>query len=159
MAELPLGNSTIMANTLSAAGRSKLMSSVRTKDTAPEMLVRRYLHGQGFRYRLQDKQLPGKPDIVLTKHKAVIFIHGCFWHKHGPGCGKRARVPQSNTEFWEAKLATNVQRDQFVQAALKDAGWRVLVVWECELKRAHRGATLTRLTSDILGCDEFWEAA
>ncbi|RSK23942.1 very short patch repair endonuclease [Hymenobacter metallilatus] len=148
-----------MADTLSIVERSKLMSSVRTKDTNPEMLVRRYLHGQGFRYRLQDKQLPGKPDIVLTKHKTVIFIHGCFWHKHGPSCSKKARVPQSNTEFWEVKLASNVQRDRFVQDALQAAGWKVLVVWECELKRAHRGATLTRLTADILGNDEFWEAA
>lgn len=99
----------------------------------PEMIVRKYLHSKGFRFRLHDKKLPGKPDIVLAKYKTVIFVHGCFWHAH-EGC-KYFRAPESNTDYWSAKIKRNIVRDELGRKALEDKGWRVLVVWECELKK------------------------
>jgi len=113
--------------------RSEIMSHIRSKDTKPEMLVRRHLHSLGFRYRLHDSKLPGHPDIVLTKWHTVIFVNGCFWHRH-EGC-KLASTPKSNTAFWQAKFARNVSRDAREQAALAQAGWRVIVLWECEVKQ------------------------
>ena len=127
------------------------MSKIKGKDTKPEMIVRRYLHGKGYRYRLHDRQLPGSPDVVLPKYKAVIFVQGCFWHRHGEGCGIKARVPRSNLTFWEPKLERNVQRDRANQAHLVAAGWRVFVVWECSLKKAVREAFLANLIEDIKG--------
>jgi DNA mismatch endonuclease (patch repair protein) len=126
------------------------LSCVRSKNTKPEMLVRQYLHAQGFRYRLHDKSLPGSPDIVLPKYSTVIMVQGCFWHRHDELCGVKARVPKSNTDFWIPKLERNVQRDIENQQALRKAGWSVLVIWECELKRVNRGATLAKLTNAIL---------
>lgn len=113
--------------------RSKMMSKIKSKNTAPEMIVRRYLHNKGFRYRLHDKKLPGKPDLILPKYKAVIFIHGCFWHGH-EGC-KYYRIPKSNIDYWTKKLKGNISRDKQDQQSLQAMGWRVLIVWECELKR------------------------
>ena len=112
------------------------MRRIRSKDTKPEMLVRRLVHGMGFRYRLHGLDLPGKPDLVFTSRRKVIFVHGCFWHMHGdPRCSGR-REPQSNQEYWKPKLARNRQRDAEHLAALESAGWSVLTVWECETRDA-----------------------
>lgn len=108
------------------------MSRVRHKDTSPEMAVRRLVHRLGYRYRLHGKGLPGRPDLVFRSRKAVIFVHGCFWHLH-PGCA-RVRIPKSNREYWEGKLAANAARDVATRRALEADGWRVLVVWECGIK-------------------------
>ena len=110
------------------------MSRVRSKDTTPERRVRSLMHRAGYRYRLHAKNLPGKPDIVLRRHKTAVFVHGCFWHRH-QGC-PRASTPQSNTEYWTRKFANNVDRDAEAQNALTRAGWRVLVIWECQTKNA-----------------------
>lgn len=119
-----------MTDIVNKATRSRMMSGIRGKDTKPEMIVRRFLHHAGFRYRLHMKDLPGKPDIVLPKYRTVIFVHGCFWHRH-PGC-PLAATPKSNEKFWRDKLDGNVERDQRNVSALEDVGWRVFVVWECE---------------------------
>jgi DNA mismatch endonuclease (patch repair protein) len=108
------------------------MSRIGSKNTKPEMTVRSLLHRAGYRYRLHSETLPGKPDIVFPRRKAVIFVHGCFWHQH-PAC-KRAGMPSSRTGFWVPKLTRNIERDKQVIRKLKAIGWRVLVVWECELK-------------------------
>jgi DNA mismatch endonuclease (patch repair protein) len=121
-----------MVDTLSTAERSEIMSRVRSKDTRPEMMVRRLVHKAGFRYRLHVSNLPGRPDLVFPKRKKVIFIHGCFWHSHA-GC-QHARVPKSRTSFWTAKFAANKTRDERNYYALTEAGWKVLVLWECELR-------------------------
>lgn len=113
--------------------RSGMMSGIRGKDTAPELKVRRFLHANGFRFCLHRKDLPGKPDIVLPKYKACIFVNGCFWHRH-KGC-KLASEPKSREEFWNRKFAENVARDQRNIKALQDYGWRVAVVWECALRK------------------------
>lgn len=118
---------------LSPTERSRVMSVVRSKDTTPELVVRRLLHTMGFRFRLHRKDLPGKPDIVLPKYQACIFVHGCFWHQH-PRC-KRATRPSSRVEFWDEKLDGNIARDKKNIRALKKLGWRVLVVWECQTKK------------------------
>lgn len=106
------------------------MASVRTRDTAPEMIVRRVLHAEGFRYRLHRTDLPGKPDIVLPKHHAVIFVHGCFWHAHD--C-RRGAAPLSNADFWNKKRKLNQERDLAQHRQLTYLGWRVLVIWACEV--------------------------
>lgn len=115
---------------LSPTERSRVMSAVHGKDTAPELKVRRMLHALGFRYRLHRKDLPGSPDIVLPKYRTCIFVNGCFWHQH-PRC-KRAIRPTSNIDFWERKLLGNVERDKRNYLALKDLGWKVLIIWECK---------------------------
>lgn len=130
--------------------RSRNMSAIRSGDTKPEMLVRRYLHARGFRYGLHNRKLPGSPDIVLRKYKTVIFINGCFWHGH-EGC-KYYRLPKSNIEFWQEKITRNKERDAFDVSVLEAKGWKVLTVWECELRTiAQREDTLTRLVQDIKG--------
>jgi DNA mismatch endonuclease, patch repair protein len=141
---------------LSSAERSVLMSRIRSKDTRPELLVRRYLHASGLRYRLHDAKLPGKPDIVLPGRRVVIFVQGCFWHWHGAACSIRIGKPRTNPERWAAKLQGNVNRDERHQKALREAGWQVLTVWECELKGAVRGATLHRLIREIAATEEPW---
>ncbi|WP_166358915.1 very short patch repair endonuclease [Pseudomonas akapageensis] len=115
--------------------RSRIMSLVKGKDTRPEMVVRRLLHGLGFRYRLHNAKLPGTPDITFSRKRKVIFVHGCFWHRHD-GCAL-ARIPKSNQEFWVAKLEGNKARDESTLVKLHEAGWETLVVWECELKDLH----------------------
>lgn len=120
-------------DTISQAQRSLVMSRVRSKDTGPEMLVRHHLHALGFRYSLHSQKLPGHPDIVLRKWHTVIFVNGCFWHRH-EGC-RLARMPKSNVEFWQTKFERNVKRDRKEHAELEKAGWRVIVIWECEVKK------------------------
>lgn len=110
--------------------RSWNMSRIRGKDTAPEMIVRSILHRMGYRFRLHMKSLPGKPDIVLPKYKTVIFVHGCFWHRH-KGC-RNCTTPTNRREFWLAKLNGNAARDKVHHRALRKLGWRVIVIWECE---------------------------
>ncbi len=123
-----------MADTLAPEARSRRMSLIRGRDTKPEMLVRRMLHALGFRFRLHRKDLPGRPDIVLPRHQCVIFVHGCFWHQHPASTCRLARLPKSRLDFWEPKLAANQRRDRDAIDALETSGWRVLVVWECELR-------------------------
>lgn len=113
--------------------RSEVMSAVKGVDTSPELKVRKVLHAIGYRFRLHRKDLPGKPDIVLTKYKLCIFVHGCFWHQH-PGC-KRATVPQTRRNFWLMKFKANKQRDVVSKAELERLGWRVCVIWECQTKK------------------------
>ena len=122
------------------------MSHIRGKDTKPEEKVRKYLFAKGFRYRKNDKRLPGKPDIVLPKYRTVIYVNGCFWHMHD--CG-RFRWPTSNTDYWVPKIKRNVARDCANYQQLKDMGWKVLVVWECELKNRVFESTMIRLMDDI----------
>lgn len=115
--------------------RSYNMSRIRGRDTRPELMIRRGLHARGYRYRLHDKDLPGRPDMVFSKRRAVLFVHGCFWHGHD--C-PLFRMPATRTDFWATKIATNRSRDAKVRAALAGAGWRVLTVWECSLRGAAR---------------------
>ncbi len=125
-----------MTDIFSLEKRREIMAKVGTRDTKPEKLVRSIIHRMGFRFALCKKGLPGKPDIVLTRHKKVIFVHGCFWHGH-PKC-KRATVPATNTEFWVDKIERNKTRDKKVLRVLRKEGWRVLVVWECELTKLEK---------------------
>ncbi|UWQ27524.1 very short patch repair endonuclease [Leisingera sp. M523] len=120
-----------MADTLTPERRSANMAKIRAKHTKPEMLVRRMVHGLGFRYRLHRKDLPGKPDLVFGPRRKVIFVHGCFWHLHECRDG---RIPASRRDYWEPKLLRNTLRDAEQLAALQAAGWQVLTVWECETK-------------------------
>lgn len=117
---------------ISKEKRSKNMSKIKSHDTSIELKVRKYLFSQGFRYRKNVKVLPGKPDIVLPKYKTVIFINGCFWHRH-PGC-KYATTPSSHQEFWQKKFTANVKNDQKNHKLLKESGWNVIVLWECEIE-------------------------
>jgi len=132
-----------MADVHSKETRSYNMSRIRSKDTKPEMLVRKFLHKNGFRYRLHVKGLPGKPDIVLPKYKTVIFIHGCFWHGH-EGC-KYYVVPKTRTEWWLNKIGTNIANDTNAESLLKAGGWHIIKIWECELKPAMVFETLSQL--------------
>lgn len=125
--------------------RSEQMALVRAKDTGPEMRVRRALWRIGLRYRLHDKRLPGKPDLVFRSRKIALFVHGCFWHGH-EGCA-RHRIPKTRTDWWRAKIERTKTRDAEVRAGLEAAGWRVLVIWECETERGERLADLAALLS------------
>jgi DNA mismatch endonuclease (patch repair protein) len=120
-------------DSLSKEHRSWNMAQIKSKNTKPEIAVRKLLHRCGFRFRLHKKELPGKPDIVLPKWRVVIFVHGCFWHRH-PNC-KYAYLPKSNQDFWKNKFVDTVRRDQRNQNTLKALGWRTIVIWECELKK------------------------
>jgi DNA mismatch endonuclease (patch repair protein) len=122
------------------------MSRIGGKDTAPEIRVRRLLHTLGFRFRLHRTDLPGKPDIVLPKHRAIILVHGCFWHSHS-GC-PRAALPKTNADFWTKKIGKNIARDEQVRVKLRELGWSVLVLWQCELAEVE--AVADRLL-DFLG--------
>lgn len=123
------------------------MSRIKGKDTKPEMLVRKFLHAHGYRYRLHVKDMPGKPDIVLPKYKTVIFIHGCFWHGH-QGC-KYYVVPKTRTEWWLNKINTNINNDDKAVTALKNAGWKIITLWECELKPARINNTLSAVVLSL----------
>ena len=112
--------------------RSRNMSAIKSKNTKPEIAVRKLLHSMGYRFRLHRKDLPGSPDIVLPKYKTVIFVHGCFWHRH-ENC-KYASTPKTRKEFWENKFKSNLKRDAEVQEKIKNIGWQSVVIWECEIK-------------------------
>jgi DNA mismatch endonuclease (patch repair protein) len=113
--------------------RSRNMSAIKSKNTKPEITVRKLLHSMGYRFRLHKKDLPGSPDIVLPKYKTVIFVHGCFWHRH-QNC-KYASNPKTRREFWEKKFKENIERDKKTQEKLKNLGWKTKIVWECEIKK------------------------
>lgn len=132
----------VVADTLSPNERSKRMSLIRGKDSSPELKLRRLVHGMGFRYRLHVKDLPGKPDLAFPSRRAVIFMHGCFWHRH-PGC-KLARLPKSKLDFWRPKLEGNRERDLRNQEMLKKLGWHVLVIWECEMENIEKVSNKVR---------------
>ena len=123
-----------MTDVHTKAQRSYNMSQIRSKNTKPELIVRSWLHKQGFRFRLHDKNLPGKPDIVLKKYKTVIFVHGCFWHGH-KGC-KYFVVPKTRTKWWLNKINGNIERDKKAQKELKKMGWKVVKIWECKVKNS-----------------------
>lgn len=125
-----------MVDKLSKLERSRNMSAIKSKNTSIELVIRKELHKKGFRYRLHNKDMPGKPDLVLSKYKAVIFVHGCFWHGH-EGC-KIARTPKSNVDFWVQKITRNQERDKLHINTLVASGWRVLTVWECALKGSQK---------------------
>lgn len=113
--------------------RSRMMAGIKGKNTTPEVLLRKALHGAGFRFRLHAAKLPGRPDIVLPKYRAAIFVHGCFWHRHD-GC-RNASVPKTNAAFWKEKFQRNVARDATNRTDLKEAGWRVAIIWECAIRK------------------------
>lgn len=131
-----------MVDTLTAEQRSALMAKIRGVDTKPELFVRKALHARGYRYRLHARDLPGRPDLVFRKRRTVVFVHGCFWHRHG--C-KKTTHPKSRQTYWQEKFANNVARDQRNQAQLAEDGWRVFVVWECEIEKDDEA--LERLTA------------
>jgi DNA mismatch endonuclease, patch repair protein len=136
-----------MADVHTPEQRSFNMQQIKSTNTKPELLVRRLLHAHGFRYSLHSKKLPGKPDMVLTKYNTVIFVHGCFWHGH-ENC-KYYKVPQTRTDWWLHKINTNKANDAKSVKALKKAGWKVLLVWECGLKPAKLERTLAGLLKKI----------
>lgn len=136
-----------MVDVVDKATRSRMMSGIQGKDTKPELVVRKFLHARGLRYRLHDRRLPGIPDLVFPKYRTVVFVHGCFWHQHA-AC-KYATKPKSNVEFWQEKLNANVVRDSRIANLLRNAGWRIFYVWECNTgpDRLHQ------LLGDILGSE------
>jgi DNA mismatch endonuclease (patch repair protein) len=134
------------------ATRSKMMSGIRGRNTRPELAVRQFLFSAGFRYRLHESSLPGKPDLVLPKYKSVVFVHGCFWHQH-PHC-RFAYMPKSRTSFWRAKLSGNARRDAKNRRMLKSQGWRVHVVWECQVAPRR----LQRLAHAVRRSAREWQA-
>ena len=129
-------------DTVSQRRRSEIMARVRSKDTTPELLVRRIVHSMGYRYTLHDKGLPGCPDLVFTSRRKIVFVHGCFWHRHR-GCS-RARIPSANREYWASKFERNRLRDALITRKLRAAGWDVMTVWECELADATKLAKRAR---------------
>lgn len=143
---------TKMPDTLTPAQRHRNMAAIRSASTKPELRLRHALWRLGFRYRINDKRLPGSPDIVLPKYRTVIFVHGCFWHGH-KDC-KNASTPKTNTEFWATKILRNQQRDQEVWRQLEAKGWSVIIVWECQLKKVVFDETIARVEAEILSNGE-----
>ncbi len=137
-----------MTDIFPASKRSEIMSRVKGKETTPEIIVRKYLFSRGLRYRKNVKTLPGTPDIVLPKYKTVVLVNGCFWHGH-KDC-KPAHLPATNLDYWEKKIANNVERDERKRQELEKLGYKVLVVWQCQLKTKVRSDNLERLYSDII---------
>ena len=137
-----------MPDQFTAAERSRVMRAVKSGDTAPELIVRRMVHGFGFRYRLHCRELPGQPDLVLPRLEKVIFVHGCFWHRHR--CAAGQSMPASRVEYWQAKFARNVTRDRSNLRKLRRMGWSVLVVWECQTRNAKREQLRARLERFLL---------
>ena len=129
--------------------RSYNMSRIKGINTKPEEIVRKYLFSKGFRFRKNDKKLPGKPDIVLPKYRTIVFVNGCFWHKH-EGC-RYFVWPKNNAEFWKNKIESTVERDKRITAELKQQGWKIIVVWECQLKGEAKEATLLALEKELRG--------
>jgi DNA mismatch endonuclease, patch repair protein len=132
-----------MTDVFSSAKRSAIMSRIKGENTTPEIIVRKLLHSMGYRFRLHESKLPGKPDIVLPRHAKIIFVHGCFWHGHGR-CS-RATLPSTNIDFWRKKISGNKLRDVKVRRELRYGGWKVSVIWQCQLK------DITRLKGRLLG--------
>lgn len=146
-----------MADSTVASTRSKMMAAIRGKDTRPELMVRSALHAKGYRYRLHLSRLPGKPDIVLASHKAVVFVHGCFWHRHN-GC-HWCTFPKTRTEFWQTKFALNIARDASQQEQLLQLGWRVATVWECATKASDFGCIIEELSTWLKSSSASFETA
>ncbi len=138
-----------MADIFNEEQRSYVMSRIRSKDTKPELLVRKYLHGMGFRYSLHNERLPGKPDMVLKKYKTCIFVNGCFWHGH-KHCKAGTRLPETRPEWWKEKLTKNRKRDLRKITELLSLNWNVITIWECELKPKKREATLEKVMKQLL---------
>jgi len=136
-----------MSDVLTPEQRHRCMSKVKNRNTRPEIVVRKFLFSKGFRYRIVDNKLPGKPDIVLPKWKTVIFVNGCFWHGHN-GC-RYARRPTTNVYFWETKISGNIERDIRVRNKLEELGWKVIVIWQCQLKHKTIESTLNRLIDNL----------
>jgi DNA mismatch endonuclease (patch repair protein) len=138
-----------LVDVVDAATRSRMMSGIQGKNTSPELLIRKALHARGFRFRIHAKDLPGKPDLLLPKYRAAVFIHGCFWHGHA--C-RYFKVPKTRPEFWLEKIGKNQIRDELQEAALKALGWRVLVVWECAVRsmKKEKSPMLVDLIADWL---------
>lgn len=136
-----------MADVHDSATRSYNMSMIRGKNTKPEIVVRKFLFSKGYRYKIHVNRLPGKPDIVLSKFKVVLFIHGCFWHKHD-GC-KYFVIPKTRTDWWMNKLNATVARDHINQQKLAESGWKVIIIWECELKPSILSTTLDQLLTAL----------
>lgn len=143
-----------MTDTLSPYQRHRNMAAVHSSNTKPELTLRHKLWRLGFRYRVNDKCLPGSPDIVLPKYHTVIFVHGCFWHGH-KDC-KSYTIPKTNTEFWITKITRNQQRDQEVWRQLEAKGWSVIIVWECELKKKQFDSTIIRVAQEIVANGEIY---
>ena len=146
-----------MSDVLTPVQRHRNMAAIRSASTKPERRLRHALWHQGFRYRINDKTLLGKPDIVLPKYRTVIFVHGCFWHGH-KDC-KNYTIPETNTEFWMAKVARNQERDQEVWRKLEAKGWSVVIVWECQLKKANLDDTVARVSAEIVRNGDAYRAA
>ena len=138
-----------MTDTVSSQTRSRMMSRIRSTETLPERRVRSYLHRCGFRFRKNVAGLPGKPDVVLKRYSAAVFVHGCFWHQHS-GC-RDGRIPESNEDYWRPKLRRTQERDQAHQRQLREAGWRVFVVWECEICAERLGTLAQQIVSPCIG--------
>ena len=134
-----------MADTFTRERRSEIMSRIKSTDTKPEIILRKKLYAQGYRYRINYKKLPGKPDIVLSKYRTVIFVHGCFWHGH-ESC-KDAHLPKTNVAFWDKKINENINRDKKVVESLQQRGFNVLIVWECQLTPAKLSTTIANITT------------
>lgn len=132
--------------------RSRMMAGIHGKDTKPELALRRALHARGFRFRLHSRKVYGRPDLILPKYRAAVFVHGCFWHRH-KGC-RYTTTPSTRQEFWQAKFAANVARDEAVQGTLMKDGWRVATVWECALRKPDQIAASTEILSEWLLSDE-----
>jgi DNA mismatch endonuclease (patch repair protein) len=141
-----------MADTLTPKQRSRQMALVRDRNTAPEIVVRKLVHSLGFRYRLHVRSMVGCPDLVFSRLRKVIFVHGCFWHQHS--CNRGNRIPKANRGYWKAKLARNVGRDKSHRAALRRLGWQVLIVWECEATPRDSGRLASRVLRFLLASNE-----
>lgn len=146
-----------MVDIVDSATRSRMMSNIKGRNTKPELLIRSLLHAQGFRFRIHRKDLPGKPDIVLPKYKAIIFIHGCFWHGH-QNC-RLFKLPASRTEFWEAKIYKNQENDWKAKDLLLNSGWRICIIWECVVRRSKKDpvALMDILIEWLLGSEPLLE--
>lgn len=150
-------DTSIMPDIMSTSQRSHCMASIHSVATKPEMLLRKHLWREGLRYHINDRRLPGSPDIVLPKFHTAIFVHGCFWHGH-KDC-KYYTIPKTNTDFWKAKVARNQERDQKVWRQLEAKGWFVIIVWECQLKKAHLAETVEAVAKEIRHNGELYLAA
>jgi DNA mismatch endonuclease (patch repair protein) len=145
-----------MADIVTAVKRSEMMAGIRGKDTKPELIVRQGIHRLGFRFRIHVRDLPGKPDVVLPKWKAAVFIHGCFWHGHA-GCSLY-KLPATRPEFWQKKIQTNQANDLKAVTRLIELGWRVLIVWECALRRNHdRGEAIVQIIDWVQSGPQYQE--